>query len=117
MAIKVNCDRESVKRVVEIVEEEVNNIQNYGVESSELDRAKATRITAILGILENSTQHIRAMGYRSIINQNFFVDVDIRHIRSVTIDSIRRVCNDILIQDNMSLVGYGPENRDLLDAL
>lgn len=117
LAIQVNCDRSDIADVFSAIQQELNKLITDGIREDELSRAKATRITALLGVLENSAQHVQIFGRRAILNDDFYVDLEARHLNGVRSDEVMRVAIAILKPDNLALVGLGPTQQDLLSLV
>lgn len=114
VAIKVNCDAAELQKVYVVIQEVLEQVKEKGVGATELSRAKATRKTALLRVLENSSQHLQLLGRRVILGDDFFVDLEIRRLEAVQVDDVIRAARKIFTPDNLAIVGLGPKEDDLL---
>lgn len=117
LAIRVNCDAAELPKVFTMIQQELERIKTEGVSAAELNRVKATRKTAILRVLENSSQHLQLLGQRAILNNDFFVDLEIHRVEAVRADDVVRMAREIFVLDNLAIVGLGPREEDLLQLI
>ncbi len=117
LAIAVNCQMENLQQVFEIIQQEIERLKQEPVTEKELQRAKAIRRTAVLRVLENSEQHLKLLGQRSLRNEDFFVDLTIHGIQAVKPADIQSMANRIFDLDNMAIVGFGPKTQDILSLI
>ncbi|MEW6229743.1 MAG: insulinase family protein, partial [Bacillota bacterium] len=117
LAIRVNCDLSELPKVYAAIQQQLEYVKEDGICSSELTRAKAARTTAILRVLENSSQHLQLLGRHSVLNDEFFVDLETRRVEAVQTEDIVRVARDILVPDNLAVVALGPKEENLLQLV
>lgn len=117
LAIKVNCDKADLPKVYTAIQETLERIKNDGVREDELARAKSTRTTAVLRVLENSSQHLQLIGRYAVLNEDFFVDLEVLHIESVHVDQVNRIAQEIFISDRLAMVALGPKEDELLHLI
>lgn len=114
LAIKANCDAAELPQVFATIQQELERVKKDGVSGAELARAKAARETAVLRVLENSSQHLQLLGRYATLNDDFFVDLETHRVEAVQVDDLVRVACDIFVPDNLAMVGLGPKEEDLL---
>lgn len=117
LAIRVNCNRDEIPAVYAAIQQEIARLKADGVNDAELARVKAGRTRAVLGILENSPQHLQLLGRRAVRNDDFFVDLETRRIEAVQAHDIVRVAEEIFNPENIAMVGLGPKDEELLDLI
>ena len=114
LAIKINCDINELPKVFATIQQELERVKTGGISAAELVRVKATRKTAVLRVLENSSRHLQLLGRRAILNDDFFVDLEMCRIEAVRVDDVVRMAREIFVPDNLAMVGLGPKEEDLL---
>lgn len=114
LAIRTNCEMAQLSKVYELIQQELGRIKTSGVTEAELASAKAARTTALLRVLENSTQHLQIFGNYSVLNDDFFVDLEVRRVAAVHMEHIMCMARQILIPDHLALVALGPKEETLL---
>ncbi|HEX6291757.1 MAG TPA: pitrilysin family protein [Herpetosiphonaceae bacterium] len=117
LAIRVNCNREDLPRAHAAIQQEIARIKADGVNEAELARVKASRTRAVLMTLENSPQHLQLLGRRATRNDDFFVDLETRRIETVQAEDIVRLAEEIFIPKNIAMVGFGPQDEELLQLI
>ena len=114
LAIRTNCEAAQLPKVYALIQQELERIKTGGITEAELVSAKAARTTAFLRVLENSTQHLQILGNYSVLNDDFFVDLEVRRVAAVQTEHIMRMAREILIPDHLALVALGPKEETLL---
>ncbi len=114
LAIKLNCETTALPTVYSTIREELERLGSTGIDEVELARVKATRITALLRVLENSDQHLQLLGRRAVLNDDFFVDIETRRIEAVRSADIVRLAREIFLPQNVAIVGLGPKQEELM---
>jgi predicted Zn-dependent peptidase len=117
LAIKVNCNTADLPAVYAAIQQELERIKADGVTDLELARVKAGRTRAVLGVLENSSQHLQLLGRRAVRNDDIFVDLEARRIETVHAEDVRRLAQSIMTPENAAIVGLGPKDEDLFRLL
>jgi predicted Zn-dependent peptidase len=117
VGVQVNCQRQDLQAAMTAILEEFDRLRSEEVSERELSRAKATRKTATLGVLENTAQHAQMFGRRAVLNDCFYVDSEIRGLDRVTQADLLDISRAVLRPDDMALAAFGPSQDEVLHLM
>lgn len=117
LAIRCNCSASDVATTYEVISQEVEQIKRQGVEEDELRRAQAAKVMALLEAVEKNRVFLKLLGRRAILEGDFLLEADIDRIQRVSTEDIARVAGEILMPENVAMIGWGVREEDLVQAL
>jgi predicted Zn-dependent peptidase len=117
VAVRVDCKVTDLKETCTLIRQELASLARGGVSDAELARAKAARNTAVLRVLEDSSQHLQLLGRNAVLGKDFFVDLETRRYDGVQPDHIVRLAREIFVPDNLAIACIGPGEEKLLELL
>jgi predicted Zn-dependent peptidase len=117
IGVQVNCQKDDLQNATHAIFEEFDRLRSESVTERELSRVKATRKTAVLGVLENTAQHAQMFGRRAVLNDSFYVDSEVRGLDRVSEGELLEVAQAILNTNDMALAAFGPNQDEALKLL
>lgn len=112
------CDKSKIIEVASIIKNVLLDIKNQCVTEEEIEREKHMMETALLLDVDNITEHLRYIGKCAMMNNNFFIENEIRKIRNTQKIDIQKAIDELLQENNMGIAAIGECDFDkLLDAV
>lgn len=116
MTIRVSCDRDKAREVIDILMTEIAQL-HIGLADSELERARTIRTTGLLNQHENSRLMLPSIGKFAINGLTLFIDTEIQNLNLVTTEDTARVAKQYLNENTLAIVAYGLSREELLNSV
>lgn len=116
MTVRLSCEREHVREVIQILLAEVAQL-HQGLSDSELERARTIRTTGLLHQHENSRSMLPSVGKFAVNGLTLFIDTEIQNLNLVTTEDTARVARQYLNEDTLAIIGYGLSREELLNSV
>ncbi|WP_232699918.1 M16 family metallopeptidase [Brevibacillus daliensis] len=113
IAINVNCQKNKMDEVYRCIISILEDIKANGVSEEELQRVKAARVTNMLQLFGNTSKHLQITGRYSLLHKDFFIDLELYEIRTVSCDDIKNLAKSMFIDDRMALSALGASSDEL----
>lgn len=112
------CDKSKVTEVAKVMMDVLINAKEKGFTEEEIQREKNIMETGVLLAVDNISEHLRYIGKCSSMDKNFYIENEVRAIRSIEKEDIEQVTSEILQECNMGLATIGECDVDaLLDTV
>ena len=112
------CDKAKVTEVAKVMMDVLINAKEKGFTEEEIQREKNIMETGVLLAVDNISEHLRYIGKCSSMDKNFYIENEVRAIRSIEKEDIEQVTSEILQECNMGLAAIGECDVDaLLDTV
>ncbi len=116
MTIRLSCERDKVRDVIQILLTEIARL-HQGLDDSELERARTIRTTGLLNQHENSRLMLPTVGKYAINGLTLFIDTEIQNLNLVTKEDTARVARQYLTENTLAIVAYGLSREELLSCV
>ncbi len=107
LGFMVVCDKrktvDAMKTIIEVLQE----VKEKGVLDEEIEREKRIMETAMLLSVENITEHLRYIGKCSVMEQDFFIENEIRNIRKLQAEDVNKAARELIQEEGMGLAVIG----------
>lgn len=108
------CDKNKTMEVADVIMNTFFKVLTTGFTEEEISREKKIMETSMLLSMENTTDHLRNVGKCSVMESNFYIENEVRRIRSVTKEDLDSIAKRILHENNMGLAVIGDCELDKL---
>lgn len=108
------CDKDKSSEVTKVMIEMINEAKEKGFSEEEIEREKHIMETSMFLSVENITEHLRNIGKCSAMDNNFFVEHEIRKIRSLQKDDVEKATQDLFQDNGVGLAVIGDCDIDAL---
>uniref|UniRef100_UPI00047C562D M16 family metallopeptidase n=1 Tax=Butyrivibrio sp. NC3005 TaxID=1280685 RepID=UPI00047C562D len=108
------CDKEKTVDVAKVMMDTILHAKKEGFTDEEIEREKKMMETTMLLSVDNITDHLRNIGRCDIMGSDFYIENEIRGIRSITKELVNHVADEIIQEANLGLALIGECDNDLL---
>ena len=108
------CDKEKTVDVARVMMDTLIQAKKEGFTDEEIQREKNMMETTMLLSVDNITDHLRNIGRCDVMGCDFYIENEIRGIRSITKDLVNQVADEIIQEANLGLALIGDCDNDLL---
>lgn len=108
------CDKEKTVDVAQVMMDTLIQAKKEGFTDEEIQREKNMMETTMLLSVDNITDHLRNIGRCDVMGCDFYIENEIRGIRSITKDLVNQVADEIIQEANLGLALIGDCDNDLL---
>ncbi len=108
------CDKEKTVDVARVMMDTLIKAKKEGFTDEEIQREKKMMETTMLLSVDNITDHLRSIGRCDVMGSDFYIENEIRGIRSITKELVNQVADDIIQEANLGLALIGDCDNDLL---
>ncbi len=108
------CDKEKTVDVARVMMDTLIQAKKEGFTDEEIQREKNMMETTMLLSVDNITDHLRNIGRCDVMGCDFYIENEIRGIRSITKDLVNQVVDEIIQEANLGLALIGDCDNDLL---
>ena len=108
------CDKEKTVDVAQVMMDTLIQAKKNGFTDDEIEREKKMMETTMLLSVDNITDHLRNVGRCDVMGCDFYIENEIRGIRSITKELVNQVTDEIIQEANLGLALIGDCDNDLL---
>lgn len=108
------CDKTKAIEVAKVIMDVLMTAKEKGFSEEEIQREKNIMETAVLLSVDNIAEHLRYIGKYSSMDRIFYIENELRAIRSIDKKDIERVAEELLQESNMGLAAIGDIDTDAL---
>ena len=112
------CDKHKTTEVAKVMMDILVEAKEKGFTEEEIEREKRVMETSMLLSIDNITEHLRHIGRCNTMDQDFFIENELRAIRNIEKGDVDGMAKEILQERNMGLAAIGECNPDeLIEAV
>lgn len=107
-------DKTKITEIAKLTSEVINDVKENGFADDEIAREKCAMETSLLLEVDNITDHLRYIGKCSVMEEDFFVENEVRAIKDVTGEQLREVVRNSFTEDNLGVAVIGDVDSEEL---
>ena len=121
-AVQAGVEHENLKKVVELILEQLRDVVKNGVTEEEFNRVKSGFAGKISFGYETSDDIAQKFGIQEVVRDEIVLPEEIlNRINNVKIEEVRQVAKELFVNDSLNLAIVGPHNdktkSEILDVL
>ncbi|OUM99769.1 MAG: hypothetical protein BAA04_04490 [Firmicutes bacterium ZCTH02-B6] len=108
LAVYAGTSPDKASEVLELIKAELASVHRGDISAAELDRAKQQAKGALMLSLENTTARMSRLGRAALDDRPYLSPRELmRRIDAVTLDDVRRLADELLPPERLTVVGLG----------